>query len=182
MIEREEITEMKIKIKKLSTDAIIPEYKHTGDAGFDIAAAEDVIVERGETVKVRTGLAFDIPQGYMMQIVPRSGLTAKTPLRVATGTIDSGYRGEVSIICELRAYSKVTQSVPVESYFNSEGAQDITSTVPTSDYEIHCGDRIAQGIIIPVGHAEFEQVDELGDSERGVQGFGSTGIGSDEHD
>ncbi|MFT8709476.1 MAG: dUTP diphosphatase [Sporolactobacillus sp.] len=153
--------DVKIKIKKLSPDTVIPEYKHRTDAGFDLAAAEIVLIHPGQTVRVKTGLAFDIPDGYEMQIRPRSGLSAKSPIRVIVGTIDSGYHGEVSIIVELRALS---------------GSKENKYPNYTGSYCIFTGDRIAQAIIAPVVHADFEEVDELDESERGTNGFGSTGV------
>lgn len=156
---------MQIKIKKLSPDAVIPEYKHSTDAGFDLAASEDVEIWPGQTVKVPTGLALDIPEGYEMQIRPRSGLSAKTPLRVIIGTIDSGYHGEVSVITEL---------VPFR--YSKSGDTSILQ-YPNRSLLIQKGCRIAQAVIAPVIHAEFEEVDELDNSERGADGFGSTGVG-----
>jgi dUTP pyrophosphatase len=145
---------MKVKIKKLSPDAVIPTYKHDGDAGFDLKASKTMSILPGQTIKIPTGLAFDIPKGYEMQVRPRSGISAKTPLLVIMGTIDSGYHGEVSIIAYLRPS------------LDSENGERV----------IIKGTRIAQAVIAPVIHANFEEVDELEDSERGTAGFGSTGV------
>lgn len=141
----------KVKIKRLHPDAIIPKYATPGSAGFDLVAVEDVIIGTRETKLVRTGLAFEIPEGYEMQIRPRSGLSLKTPLRIANspGTIDADFRGEVGVIA-----------------WNSDRDETI---------RIQKGDRIAQGVIAPVVRAQFEVVDELSDTERGSGGFGSTG-------
>jgi dUTP pyrophosphatase len=156
-----------IKIKKLSADVVIPTYKHSTDAGFDLAASEDVDIWPGQTVKVPTGLAFDIPEGYEMQIRPRSGLSAKTPIRVILGTIDSGYHGEVSVIAEL------------EPFYYRKGKEISGLHYPNASIRVNKGGRIAQAVIAPVIHAEFQEVDELGDSERGENGFGSTGVTAD---
>lgn len=144
---------IRVRVKKLREDAVIPEYKTPGAAGFDLVAAEDVTINAGETVTVPTGLAFEIPEGYELQIRPRSGLSLKTPLRIANspGTIDSDYRGEVKII--------VTNTGQCDDYYN-----------------IYKGDRIAQGVIVPVMRAEFKEVDELSETSRGYGGFGSTGM------
>lgn len=91
---------MNVNIKRLSLDVQIPAYAYATDAGFDLVASEDVIIEPGETACVPTGLAFEIPKGYEMQIRPRSGITLKTPLRVQLGTVDCGYTGEVGVIVD----------------------------------------------------------------------------------
>lgn len=139
---------LRVKIKRLK-DVESPKYAKEFDAGFDLVAAEDVIINPGETKVIPTGLAFEIPPGYEMQIRPRSGMSRKTKLRVVLGTIDSGYRGEVGVIA------------------------DNNLDLP---YIVHAGMRIAQGVIAPVETANFVEVDELSDSERGNQGFGSTGV------
>ncbi|MEV2675606.1 deoxyuridine 5'-triphosphate nucleotidohydrolase, partial [Paenibacillus larvae] len=93
---------MEVKIKKLHPDAVIPEYATAGAAGFDLVALEDVIIEPGDVKTIRTGLAFEIPVGYELQIRPRSGVSLKTKLRQpnSVGTIDSDYRGEVQLMFE----------------------------------------------------------------------------------
>lgn len=141
---------IKIKCNPLLWDVEVPKYQTNGAAGFDLAAAENCFVDAGCTVLIRTGLAFEIPDGFEMQIRPRSGLSLKTDLRIANapGTIDSDYRGEVKII--------------------------VTNTSRTMEYTIEKGDRIAQGVICPVYRADFEEVFELSDTERGSNGFGST--------
>ncbi|MBN7743871.1 deoxyuridine 5'-triphosphate nucleotidohydrolase [Bacillus velezensis] len=172
---------MNVNIKRLSPDAQIPAYAHATDAGFDLVAAEDVIIEPGETACVPTGLAFEIPEGYEMQIRPRSGITLKTPLRVQLGTVDAGYRGEVGVIVD-----------NIAEYRNSLGEELFSESFDTIDgdlsptdgmfniktYLIRKGDRIGQGVIKPVEQAVFTEVDALGDSDRGAGGFGSSGVGS----
>lgn len=140
---------MNIRVKKLTKKAIIPEYQTTGASGFDLHSVEDVIIDRGCTTTVSTGLAFAIPEGYEMQIRPRSGLSLKTGLRVANspGTIDSDYRGEVKII--LHNASNRAEEIPI-------------------------GMRIAQGVIVPIIKVNFKE-GELDVTERGEGGFGSTG-------
>ncbi len=144
---------MKINIKKLHRDAIIPKYETSGAAGFDLVAIEDLEVTTNKTVLVPTGLAFEIPEGFQLEIRPRSGISVKTNLMVTNspGTVDSDYRGEVKIAVRL---------------VQAELGQHI----------IKKGERIAQGVIMPVYQAEFVQVEELSDTERGEKGFGSTGI------
>ncbi|MFB7121683.1 MULTISPECIES: dUTP diphosphatase [Bacillus cereus group] len=145
---------LRVKIKRVK-DVELPKYAKPGDSGFDLVAAEDTIIWPGETKVVPTGLAFEIPPGYELQVRPRSGMTRNTKLRVVLGTVDSGYRGEVGVLVD-----------------NTE--------IPKADnmqaHVIEKGTRIAQGVIAPVVTAHFEEVDELSDSERGFGGFGSTGV------
>ncbi|MGM7719423.1 dUTP diphosphatase [Metabacillus sp. Hm71] len=140
---------MNVKIKRLSEHAVIPKYAKQGDSGFDLVATEDVIIYSEGTEKVPLGLAFDIPQGYELQVRPRSGITSKTKLRVQFGTVDAGYRGEVCAIVD---------------------------NIGPIVMRVKKGDRIAQGVIAPVIQAIFEESDELSESERGTGGFGSTGV------
>lgn len=145
---------MKVKIKKLHEDAVVPKYATTGSSGFDLVSIEDVSFNIGDTKLVRTGLSVDIEPGYELQVRPRSGLSLKTPLRVANspGTVDADFRGEVCVII---------QCVPV-SYSHDSSL-------------IKKGDRIAQGVICPIIIAEFEEVRELSETDRGEGGFGHTG-------
>lgn len=146
-------TSISVKITKLNPEAIIPQYAHPTDAGADICAIEETLIEVGETVAVDTGLAVAIPPGYMIQIYPRSGLSAKTGLRIANsvGIIDTDYRGPLKVL--------------------------ITNTGSTK-YVIDKGMRIAQLVIAAtpmIKWEEVETVDDLGKTERGTGGFGSTG-------
>ncbi|MDA1882767.1 dUTP diphosphatase, partial [Bacillus cereus group sp. BY10-2LC] len=120
-----------------------------------LVAAADTIIWPGETKVVPTGLAFEIPPGYELQIRPRSGMTRDTKLRVVLGTIDSGFRGEIGVLVD-------NIEVPKEASMQA--------------HVIGRGTRIAQGVIAPVETAHFVEVDGLSESERGNMGFGSTGI------
>lgn len=173
-----------VKVKKLSKDAVIPRYAHEFDAGFDLVAIEDTIIEPGETKLIRTGLAVELPPGYEMQIRPRSGVTLKTKLRVQLGTVDSNYRGEIGVIvdCLNDNANNVYTDVRLIQF-----ARDITNTtvkideyVQDGSYIIRKGDRIAQAVIKPVEQAHFVEVDELDETERGAGGFGSSGTKLDE--
>lgn len=141
---------MEIKIKKLKVDAVIPTYGTPGAAGFDLYSAETTRVLPGCMHKVSLGLAFEIPEGYEIQIRPRSGVSAKTGLIIknSPGTIDSDYRGEVSVL-----------------FFNT--GRNIEN--------IAAGDRIAQGVLAPVLKAEFKATLDLSSTERGDGGWGSSG-------
>lgn len=145
---------LRTKIKRVR-DVELPQYAKPGDSGFDLVAAEDTIIWPGETKVVPTGLAFEIPPGYELQVRPRSGMTRNTKSRVVLGTVDSGYRGEVGVLVD-----------------NTERPISLNMKA----HVIEKGTRIAQGVIAPVQTAHFVEVDELSDSERGVGGFGSTGV------
>ena len=142
---------MRIKIKKTHNDAIIPAYQTTGASGFDMHSVQEYKVYAGQVLLVDTGIAFEIPEGYELQVRPRSGLSFKTPLRVANspGTVDADFRDSVKVIIENRSDNE--------------------------DYTIKKGERIAQGIICPVLQADFIEVTELNNTDRGTSGFGSTG-------
>jgi len=156
---------MNVKIKKLHEKAIIPEYQTKGSAGFDLHALVDpshpgsfelansddtILLKAGQTVVLKTGLAMAIPEGYEMQIRPRSGLAAKYGATVVNspGTVDSDYRGEIMVILKNGRSKRLY---------------------------VKNGDRIAQAVVKRVEQATFEVVDDLDDTERGSGGFGSTG-------
>lgn len=150
---------MQLKVKRLTDTAVLPVKAHPTDAGFDICADEDITINAGETVTVSTGLSIAIPEGFYGRLKGRSGLTAKTLLRVQEGTIDSEYRGEVKIICDLRSITDRDTGIGY-----------------SRTYPITKGAKIAQLIIQPLPTVEVEEVDELDDTDRGAGGFGSTGV------
>ncbi|MFG1492459.1 dUTP diphosphatase [Halobacteriovorax sp. ZH4_bin.1] len=146
-----------LKVKKLEhydSSFDLPQYETTGAAGADLRAhlenKDSLVITPGARVLVPTGLSFEIPHGYEVQIRPRSGLSFKTDLLVVNspGTIDCDYRGEVKIIL---------------GNFGKE------------DFIIKHGERIAQMVMAPVWQARISAVDELTDTQRGAGGFGSTG-------
>lgn len=128
----------------------LPAYATDGAAGMDVLAAEDVTLAPGQRHAVATGLAVAIPHGFEIQVRPRSGLALKHGISVPNtpGTIDSDYRGEVKVI------------------LINHG---------TEEFSIVRGDRIAQLVLAPVTRASWLPVDELGETQRGAGGFGSTG-------
>ncbi len=128
----------------------LPTYATSGAAGMDVVAAEDVTLAPGARHPVATGLALAIPQGYEMQVRPRSGLALKHGITVPNtpGTIDSDYRGELKVI------------------LINHGAEP---------FAIARGDRVAQLVLAPVVQAAWDEVAELDDTARGAGGFGSTG-------
>ncbi|MED0799348.1 deoxyuridine 5'-triphosphate nucleotidohydrolase [Bacillus inaquosorum] len=167
---------MNVNIKRLSPDAQTPAYAHATDAGFDLVAASDVIIEPGETACVPTGLAFEILEGYEMQIRPRSGITLKTKLRVQPGTVDCGYTGEVGVIVDNIAPDDVFTTRVCYHVDGTVSEASDRKEVLVNTYIIRKGDRIAQAVIKPVEQAVFTEVDALGDSDRGAGGFGSSGV------
>lgn len=128
----------------------LPAYATQGSAGMDIVSAEDVTIAPGARHAVATGLSVAIPQGYEIQVRPRSGLAFKHGITVPNtpGTIDSDYRGELKVL------------------LINHG---------TEDFAIARGDRVAQLVLAPVVQAVWDEVDELDATERGEGGFGSTG-------
>lgn len=158
----------------------VPKYTHIGDAGIDIRALEDYEILPGETKLIKTGIKIAIPQGYEMQVRPRSGLSLKTKMRVANtpGTIDSNYRGEVGIIID--NIEPPIKDITYESVLNEDGTikeLNVTSILHGAPCHIQKGDRIAQLVLSEVPLAHFYQVENIGifDSERGEDGFGSSG-------
>lgn len=167
-----------VKIKRLRSDAVVPKYAYDGDAGFDLVAVEDVIIEPGETKLVPTGLAVELPPGYELQIRPRSGVTLKTQLRVQLGTVDSSYRGEIGVIIDNITPVYLTDgwgsALKGKAYLIDGSKADGNFVHGT--YIIRKGDRIAQAVISAVPRVSFIEVDELSESKRGTGGFGSSGV------
>ena len=153
-----------MKVKKSNPMAILPTYAKPGDAGCDVRACldEPIVLKPGERVLVPTGLVFAIPEGFECQVRSRSGLALKNGIMVlnSPGTIDSGYRGPVGV---------VLFNTNKQSYW--EGHRDLSQ-----DLTIRHGDRIAQLVFAPVTTMAFEEAEELDDTERGVGGFGSSGV------
>ena len=151
---------MIVKIKKIHENAVIPKYAKLGDAGMDLTAVE-ISYDNSGNIVYRTGLSFEIPAGFFMMLVPRSS-NSKTNLILTNhcGIVDSGYRGEVMF-----------KYKPYE--WNDNSKDSLLETVKFETYKI--GDRIGQGIILPYPHIEFEEIQELSETERGDSGYGSSG-------
>lgn len=137
-------------IKAKATNGL-PSYTRDGDAGIDLRAADYYMIPRGSRALIKTGLFLEIPRGYAGLVIPRSGLALKYGISVANapGLIDSNYRGEIGVILENRG---------------------------DKDFYGEPGDRIAQLVIIQVPEVQFEMADELSETERGADGFGSSGL------
>lgn len=151
---------LEIKIKKLVENAVIPSYSKYGDAGMDLTATERSFDKYGNLM-YNTGLAMEIPNGYVGLIFPRSSVSKlNLDLANAVGVIDAGYRGEI-----------ILKFKPTPQYVSN--GVGVVYADKLSAYEV--GDRVAQIIIMPRPEVGFMEVDELSDSERGLDGFGSTG-------
>jgi dUTP pyrophosphatase len=145
---------MKLKIKRLDERAIIPKFATDGAACFDLHAIDGDVFESHPTdakaAIFRTGLAFEIPPGYVMNVYSRSGHGFKDAMRLSNcvGVIDSDYRGEIKVALRVDGESRTL---------------------------VRTGDRIAQAMIVALPVVQIEEVDELSDTARGASGFGSTG-------
>ena len=164
---------MLIKFKKLSQTAIAPNKSHYNDSGFDLYADEDVILTHGETRAIATNIALELPDGYMADVRPRSGLTRDTALRVHYGTVDAGYRGGIGIICENGEH--LDNAFNVSEIFFGIKYPDQQYSELTTDIKINKGDKIAQLVIQKIPDVQLIEADELNDTVRGAGGFGSTG-------
>jgi dUTP pyrophosphatase len=140
-----------LRFRRLSAEARPPAQAHDGDAGYDLHAAEGLVIGPGERASVGTGIAVAIPDGHAGLVIPRSGLAARHGIAIvnAPGLIDAGYRGELRVL--------------------------LLNTDRAEPFEISPGDRIAQLVVVAVETAAAEEVEELDETLRGVGGFGSTG-------
>ncbi len=139
---------MVLKVKKVHPEAKLPSYGHMGDAGMDLYAAEDTILLPGQPVRVRTGIAVEIPEGYVGLCWDKSGLSTNHSLKILAGVIDSGYRGEIMV-----------------GIIN----------LGTEPYTFKQGEKVTQMLIQRVESMEIVEAEELSDTTRGAGGFGSTG-------
>lgn len=140
-----------MNIPTVAAEGSLPTYAHPGDAGADLRATEDVVLEPGERRLVGTGVALALPDGYVGLVTPRSGLAARAGLSIvnAPGVIDSGYRGEIKVC--------------------------LVNLDPRETVRLSAGDRIAQLLVMPFATASFIEVDTLDETVRGDGGYGSTG-------
>lgn len=159
------MNKVKLGFKKINPDAKIPTYAHEGDAGMDVCAIEDVELNPMRPTLVKTGLVAEIPDGYEIQVRPRSGMALKHGITVwnAPGTIDCKYRGEIGVIL---------MWMPILEAIDGDGMR---LAYNGSLYKISKGDRIAQLVLAPVTTADCVEVQSVGETDRGMGGFGSTG-------
>jgi dUTP pyrophosphatase len=142
---------MKLRFALLADDAVLPTRAHEGDAGLDLYALEAAHLGPGERWSVRTGVAVEIPEGHAGLVLPRSGLASKHGIALVNspGLIDSGYRGELTVL--------------------------LLNTDPAEVYRVSPGDRIAQLVVVAIASAEPVEAEALAESARGDGGFGSSG-------
>jgi dUTP pyrophosphatase len=143
---------MDVRIQRLDPELPLPEAQHPDDAGYDLHAREDALIEPGGgRALVPTGIAVAIPSGHAGFVLPRSGLALRHGITCLNtpGLIDPLYRGEVKVV--------------------------LVNTDPSAPYQVHRGDRIAQLVVQQVEMVEWVEVDDLGDTQRSAEGFGSTG-------
>lgn len=149
---------MNIKVKKIHHNAVIPKFAHPTDTGFDLFTVESVRIHPNQKSVIRTGLIFELPEGWGIQVRNKSGITMKgvpnllgnnADIVVYMGTIDQAYRGEVGIM--VKNISNKTIAIPV-------------------------GTKLAQGVLERVYQCTFEEVEEVSETDRGEGGFGSTGV------
>lgn len=145
---------VKVQFKRLDQRAVLPTYAHSTDAGADLACLDDFTLAPGERKLIPTGIAIGLPVGYVGLVHPRSGLATKHGISIvnAPGTVDAGYRGELMI--------------------------NLINLDPTQTFSASAGSRIAQLVIQEFVSAEFIEVSELDETDRGANGFGSTGVSS----
>ncbi|GAA0085675.1 dUTP diphosphatase [Clostridium sp. CTA-7] len=144
------MNKFKLKVQKIHSEAIIPNYAHKGDAGLDLYSVEEVKINPSETALIKTGIKIELPPQTEAQVRPRSGLALKNGITVLNtpGTIDEGYRGEIGVI------------------LINNGKEM---------FVVEKGMKIAQMVVKPVWYVEVDEVEELSETERAEGGFGSTG-------
>lgn len=142
---------IELPIRRLRADAVLPEQAYEGDAGFDLAACERVVLGPGERAVVGTGLALALPAGHAAFVQPRSGLAARNGITIVNspGLVDAGYRGEIMVVLH-----------------NTDRAQE---------FAVEPGMRIAQLVVLRLPEVKLREVDALPESERGDRGHGSSG-------
>lgn len=140
---------IKVKVKLLSDTAKLPVYSTEKAACMDLFSNASTVIQPKSSVKIPTGIAVELPHDYELQVRPRSGLSLTSPLLIMFGTVDEDYRGEVGII--------------IKNYGNEP-------------FTVNIGDRIAQVKLEKVERIEWEVVNELSETNRGLGGFGHTGV------
>lgn len=171
---------MKVKIKRLSDKAVIPQYAKDGDAGLDLVATNLNYCEETNSITYGTDLAIEIPNGYVGYLFARSSNSKKDLLPSnAVGVIDSGYRGEIKFNFKIGTNSaKIflnTLCIATEMFELKSNFKDSNNKLTEKFEEYAINDRIGQLIIMPYPNIEFEEVEELSLTERGRGGYGSTG-------
>lgn len=163
---------MKVRFKKLTPDAVMPTKAYKGDAGFDLVATNEVFDKDNGSLRYGTGIAVEIPDGHVGLIFPRSSIFKyDVALSNCVGVIDSGYRGEIAFHFK-GAHTFQRRPSWVERLAMKMGYIKSYHNDPRF---YHVGDRIGQLVIMPYPEVEFEEVEELTETDRGNGGFGSSG-------
>lgn len=173
---------LRVHIKKLADNAVIPTYAHPTDAGMDLYATTKTFDEYGNMV-IGTGIAVAIPKGYVGLLFPRSSISQHyCYLTDSVGVIDSGYRGEITFKFAAKHISIVNKSLwkRLRLLFAGKADENENGNVEVYNwwgnrYQYQIGDRIGQLIIMPYPQVSFTETDNLPDSDRGTGGYGSTG-------
>jgi dUTP pyrophosphatase len=139
---------VELKVKKIHKDAKLPLYQHKGDAGLDLFSAVDCVLEAGEVKPIQTGIKVAIPHGYVGLVWDKSGISLQGVHRLA-GVVDSGYRGELQVVLV---------------------------NLGKEPFVIKKGMKIAQMLVQPIAEVKVVEAEELDDTSRGQNGFGSTGL------
>ena len=164
---------MKINIKKLDKKAVIPQYAKPGDAGMDVVATSCNITD--DYIEYGTGLAFEVPEGYCMLIFPRSSNSKKDLLLCnSVGVLDSGYRGELKLRFKRAYKAEIHGKDEVEYHTTSIMPVDCDNGRLNAITQYKIGDKVGQIMILPYPTVEFNEVEELSETQRGAGGFGST--------
>lgn len=170
-----------LEFKKLSKDATTPKRGRL-DAGYDIFAAETIVLEPQEKATIRTDIAVNIPEGYVGLLTSRSGVSSKTHLVIETGKIDAGFQGNMKI--NIKNDMDISNMAPTKAVLNGRRAYSLLDvsgerigfSIDMNCYQINKGDKLAQLVIVPIWTPELKEVEEFSYvSERGTDGFGSTG-------
>lgn len=170
---------MKVRIKRLHPNSVIPSYAKSGDAGLDLTAV-DYYYDLDGNVVYHTGLAIEIPEGYVGLIFPRSSISKHDiSLSNAVGVIDSGYRGEITAKFKPTLNFQPNENTEYRGKDQFDDCDGILipydKSIPIEPVVYQCDERIAQLIIMPYPKIEFEEAEELTQTERGDGGYGSSG-------
>ena len=165
-----------LEIKLLSDNATKPKRADDHSAGYDIYAAETVILEPQQKALIATDLAVNIPQGYVGLLTSRSGVSSKTHLVIETGKIDAGYQGHMKINIKNDSQRDSLKAIVVRDIKGECVFDEDKNLYEVNTYVIKKGDRLAQLVIVPIWTPELEPVEEFSnETARGEKGFGSTG-------
>ncbi|WP_411755718.1 dUTP diphosphatase [Staphylococcus agnetis] len=166
-----------LQIKLLSENATLPTRNHSTDAGFDIYAAETVILEPQEKALIATDIAVNIPKGYVGLLTSRSGVSSRTHLVVETGKIDAGFQGHMQINIKNDHEDNKGETIFKRDLKDKIIIEDERHLYKQGTYVINKGEKLAQLVIVPIVTAELQEVEKFDDvSARGEKGFGSSGI------